>query len=229
MAVLTAAAWLWVFRRFSRRERIALAKRQVRARLYAMRLYGGEPALIVRAQKELLLWNLRYLALMLRPTAAVIIPAVILYAQLDHLYGRRPLAPGESAIVTAGFGADAGLLTVEPTLEGHGIVVETPAVRLPGRRQACWRVRAPGAASGSVTLRLPGVAAVKTVDCGSGLRYLSARRTVSARGKVRWIEVSYPAAKPSLFGYRMEWPVWFVVVGLAAMLVLVRAFPGLGL
>src|SRR5581483_1451257 len=82
---------LWAFARFSNQEKIRLAKRKVRACLYAFRLYGDEPVLILRAQKELLIWNARYLGLMLGPSLVLLIPTVILLLQLDAIYGLRPL------------------------------------------------------------------------------------------------------------------------------------------
>ena len=69
--------------------------------IYGMRLYAGEPALILRAQGQLLLWTARCLTGSLRPTAVSM------------------LAPGESATVTGQFSsADRGLLAA--TLEGRG-------------------------------------------------------------------------------------------------------------
>jgi hypothetical protein len=199
IAIASSIALLWVFGRFSNRERVARAKRQVRAQLYAMRLYGGEPALIFRAQKQLLIWNARYLALMLPAAAIALVPGILLFMELDNLYGHRPLAAGESAIVTAGFSGSADLRTFEPMLEGRGVIVETPAVRLPDRHEACWRVRALHSESGSML-----------------------RRRVSLRGTVRWIEVSCPAARIRVFGYGMNWLVWFLAVSLVTALVVSR-------
>ncbi len=103
IAIGAGVAMLWVVGRFSNRERVAYAKRQARAQLYAMRLYAGEPALIFHAQKQLLIWNARYLALLLPPVAIAIVPSILLFWALDNLYGKRPIEPGESAIVTARF------------------------------------------------------------------------------------------------------------------------------
>ena len=127
IALAVAVAMLWAFKRCSDQAAIREAKRKVHAHLLAFRLYADEPSQIFRAQGQLLVWNLRYLALMLRPTAITIIPLALLLFHLDTVYGRRPLQAGESAIVTAQFATafDAPL-----SLIGHGIVVETPPLRL---------------------------------------------------------------------------------------------------
>jgi hypothetical protein len=235
IAIASGFAMLWVFARFSDGERIQLAQRKIRASLYAFRLFADEPALIFRAQKQLLLWNARYLRLMLGPSMVIFVPAVILLMQLEAVYGSRPLAAGESAIVTAQFNAGVDVRALAPTLVGRGIVVETPAVRTPG--QACWRVRPASAASGSVWLRVAGAAVSKTVQAGRGLRYISARRAASlfdwlhypaeARlpdGEIRWIGVSYPYAAIDIFGFGVDWLVWFCTVSLLTMLAFRKRF-----
>ena len=119
IAVVAGIAMLWVFGRFSNRERAAYAKRQARAQLYAMRLFASEPALILRAQKQLLIWNARYLALLLPPVAIMIIPSILLFTALENLYGKRPIEPGESAIVCARFRDGVDLHELQPGARKH--------------------------------------------------------------------------------------------------------------
>ena len=230
-------AALWVFARLSDQKRIEIAKRKLRAHLYAFRLFVDEPALIFRAQKQLLIWNGRYLALVLVPAIIIGIPTLVLLMQLDAVYGRRTLAAGESAIVTAHFDTATDLRLISPMLEGRGVEVETPPVRIASQHQVSWRVRAASDASGSLLLRVPKTKASKTVQVGPGLRYLSVRRVASVvdwlrypaeapfpAGDVQWIEVSYPDAKIYIFGVGMHWLLWFSIVCLITMLVFRRRF-----
>jgi len=225
IAVANGLAALWVFARFSDQKRIEIAKRKLRAHLYAFRLFAEEPALILRAQKQLLIWNGRYLALVLVPAIIIGIPTFVLLIQMDAVYGRRPLAPAESAMVTARFDTAADLRLISPTLEGRGVQVETPPVRMASEHQVSWRIRAASDASGSLLLRDPTISASKTVQVGLGLRYLSVRRVASVlewlrypgearlpAGDVQWIEVSYPDAE-------RHWLLWFSIVCLITMLV----------
>ncbi len=228
IAFAVAIAMLWAFRRCSDQAAIRVAKRKVHAHLLAFRLYADEPSQIFRSQGQLVVWNLRYLALMLRPTAITVIPLALLLFHLDAVYGRRPLQAGEAAIVTAQF---AGAFDAPMSLVGHGIAVETPPLRLPAERQVCWRVRATGAASGAVTLNLPGASTHKLVQSGTGLGYLSERRVASLPawllypGEARLpdaslasIAVDYPSARIPIFGFGVHWLVWFCIVSFLAML-----------
>ncbi len=158
IAIASGITMLWVFARLSDAERIELARRKIRANLYAFRLFAAEPALIFRAQRQLLLWNARYLRLMLGPSLVTLIPAVILLIQLEAIYGNRPLRPGEATMVTAQFDTATDLHSLVPSLEGRGVSVETTAVRIPDQRQACWRVRAISDTPGSVWLGAEGAA-----------------------------------------------------------------------
>lgn len=231
IAIVFGIAMLWSFGRFSNQDQVALAKRKVSAHLYAFRLYADEPALIFRAQKELLFWNARYLALMLRPTAVVLIPATLLMFALDARYGHRPLAPGEAAIVTAQFPDGTDVRSFTPSLEGARIAVETPSVRIADLRQFAWRVRAMDGTSGSVMLRVGGASLSKAVQAGAPSGLVAERRVASLLDWVRypgesrlpsrplrWIEVSYPAATIDVFGFGLHWLLWFLAVSLFTML-----------
>lgn len=212
IAAATAIALLWVWRRFSNQDRIALAKRQTRARLYAMRLYADDPRLIFRTQGQLLRWTLRYLAAMLRPMAVATVPLLVLCVQLDNVYGHRLPGPGEAAVVTAQFAGSVDVLTLAAELEGRGVIVEGPAVRIPERRQVCWRVRAGAGASGRLVLQVDGTTISKAFECGHNW------------GRPPRIEVACPATSLDVFGYAMDWPVWFLLVSLLAMLALRKRF-----
>ena len=107
IAAITGVVLLWIWKRFSNQERIVRAKRRMRAQLYAMRLYADEPTIVFRAQGQLLMWSARYLAGTLRPVAVAFVPLLLLFPPLDNAYGHRPLAPGESVVITARFPAAA--------------------------------------------------------------------------------------------------------------------------
>jgi len=120
----------------------------MRAYLYELRLFADDPRVMLRAQARLIGWTACYLALMLIAFLPVIVPMIA----LEPIYGHRALAPGESAIVTAQFEDATDLESLEPTLAGRGFTVETPAVRIPGRHRAYWRVRAAGGDIGPPTV-----------------------------------------------------------------------------
>lgn len=226
---------LWVLGRCSDQIAIRVAKRKILAHLLAFRLFADEPALMFRSQWQLLVWNARYLALMLRPTAVTLIPLALLLFHLDAVYGHRPLEASESAIVTAQLvdGTRLGLSSL--SLAGSGIAVETPPLRFPTEQRVYWRVRAGTSGSATVRLNLPDMAVTKLVQSGPQFGYVSGRRVSSLLawfcypGESRLpdaaltsIAVDYPPAEISVFGFGVHWLVWFSVVTLVTMLVFPR-------
>ncbi|MGO8719030.1 MAG: hypothetical protein ACLQMO_07405 [Acidobacteriaceae bacterium] len=243
LGILTGLAILPVFARFSNTAGISLAKRKVRAALYEFRLFGDEPRLVFRAQGKLLLWNARYLGLIFKPAAVVILPIIVLMAMMDMVYGHRALKVGEDTIVTARMADSVDLNTISPELRGGNIAVETPSVRIPDAHQVVWGVRASGVGQDKLWLSLPGSntgsdAVDKVVDVGPGLHILSERRVTSLpdwllypgerllpRGSpFRWIEVQYPDAEVNLFGFGIPWIVWFIVVSWITVFALRKRF-----
>ena len=232
LSLAAGAGALWVFGRFSDQDAIRNARRKLRAHLYELSLFAHDPVLIWRAQKQLLTWNARYLALTLKPAVILTIPMALLLIQLDTVYGRRPLRPGESAIVAARFTPavdfNASLLSLDAP---GGATVETPPVRLSEEHEVCWRVRVQRSLAGVLHVRAAGRSYDKSLVAAGGLAYVPARR-VNSRLKqlwhpgesvlpgdtVEWIEVGYPAAEIRVFGWRIHWLLWFFVVSMTGAL-----------
>jgi hypothetical protein len=221
--VLCGLATLLVMRRFSDQAAIRTAKGRIRAHLYEISLFGDDPVLMLRANKNLVIWNLRYLRLALTPAAIIAIPVVLVALQVDALYGRRSLRQGESVIVTAQLKSESvDAVLAAPT----SFQVETPSVRIPKLRQIWWRVRATGALDGTLRLTLPGEVVEVPIRAGPGLRYIGDSCASSTWGLIREgcsirsnvadsVTIDYP-------GGGAYWEVWFAVTWLAAMLILRR-------
>lgn len=243
LSILTGLAILPVFGRFSNTAGISLAKRKIRAALYEFRLFGDEPRLVFRAQRKLLLWNARYLGLILKPATIVILPIIVLMAMMDMVYGHRALKVGEDTMVTARMADSVDLNTISPKLDGKNIAVETPSVRIPELHQIVWGVRAIGAGQDKIWLSVSGSdkssdAVDKVVAVGPGLHIVSERRVTSLldwllypgerlmpRGSpFRWIDVQYPDAEVNLFGFGISWIVWFIAVSWITVFALRKRF-----
>jgi hypothetical protein len=238
IGILAGMAMLWTFGRFSNQHEIRQTKRRLAARLYEFRLFVDEPKLIWRAQAGLVRDNVRYLGFMLVPAAVLAVPMLILFAQLDALYGWMPLVPGRSANVTVQSkgpirpGDPAPVLTLP-----DGFVAETPAVRVIEKRQLSWRVRPLRATSGDLQVSALGESVSKKISAGSGWHHLSKRRasgipdllwycseTPIRSHSIEWIDVEYSPAEIEVAGLTVHWAVWFVAVSMATALVLRRRF-----
>lgn len=226
------AGTLLAMRRFSDQPSLRLAKSRVRAHLYEMRLFGDDPVLALRAQKKLLVWNLRYVRLALLPAAIVFVPALLLLSQMDALFGHQPLAPGESTTVTVQFKGAAvpAALAASPSF-----AVESPPLRIGELRQVCWRIRALGPSDGALRLSVARENLQRPIHAGAGLRLVTPTCSSGATAFVRYgcrlqsecvesIAVDYPSREIALFGFEAHWLLWLALFWLATMFMFKRRF-----
>ncbi len=236
LGVLVGVAMLWIFGKTSNQEAIRRVKSEVQAHIYEMRLFGDEPALIWKAQWDLLTSNARYLALMLTPAIIASIPMILIFAQMECFYGYTPLETGQAAIVTMQF--REGRSGAAPALHApDGIAVESPAVRIDGGRQVSWRIRALRPLTGALRFAFPDRTLDKTVQVGRGPQYISARRVSSVldliwypaekrlpSGPVDWIEIRYPSADVHALGLDLHWLIWLLIISMVSALLLKKRF-----
>ena len=94
-------------------------------------LFLDSPGLVLRAQRDLLRENVRFLRLVMLPAAILALLFALLYSPMSAMYGRAPLPVGEPSVVTIQM-KDAAMPPVQFEAP-DGIVVETPGVRSPSR------------------------------------------------------------------------------------------------
>ena len=229
-------AMLWVFRRTSDQDAMRRTKARLSAHLLEMRLFADEPLLVWKAQRGLVAANLRYIGMVLVPALVMLLPMALLLSQLECFYGYSPLEPGREAIVTLQMKSpEQG---PAPALRApDGVSVESPAIRVEGGRQISWRIRALRPLTGNLEFIFPDHAVTKSVDAGSGPRYLSERRVSSnlllmrypgesrlSSARVDSIELRYPDRKVHALGLDLSWFVWLVALSMASALILKRRF-----
>lgn len=229
ISILTGIGTLLVFRRASDQTAVRRAKSLVTAHLLEFRLFMDEPRLILKAQRDLIVANARFMKLMLRPVVVLAFPMALLLAAMEGFYGHAPLRIGDPAIVTAQMKhEDISLALKAP----DGIAVETSPVHVATERQVSWRIRPLRATDAELELVRPDRAIAKSISAGSGMHYLSKRRGSLANLLLRptesplsdteidWIEVRYPPA--TILG--LHWLIWFFAISAITALALRRKF-----
>ena len=234
LTVLSTAAgvgMLWIFRRTSNQERMKAVKRRVYASLLELRVYSDEPRVTWRAQKSLFAANLRYMALALKPALWLALPMALLLIHLEAFYGRAPLPLAQDAVVTLGMSSDWNAQSPAPLLTTPaGIEIDGPPVRATDLREVSWRIRPRSDASGELRFNIGGQTVTRNIEAGARPRYIpgkSVRSSIEAlwnpggsvsAPQIEWIEVRYPKASLRVFGFAVNWLVWFFVVSMAAAL-----------
>lgn len=185
------------FRRFTDAASIRRTLNRMMAHAMEFRLFLDSPALVLRAQRDLFRENLHLLRLILLPCAILAPIFMVLFPQLDAMYGHAPLKAGECSIVTVQLGGAAVLEAPA------GIEVETPGVHSIHDGRVSWRVKALGRSSGELKILNSGRVLTKQIVVGGGLIYALKLPFSSPR-----IEIRYP--RTTVLG--VNWMVWFFVI-----------------
>ena len=232
LSLLLGVAMLLAFKWIGEPGALERAMGKMQAYMMEMRLFDREPRLVFGAMGRLFWWNARLFAALLRPVLVATLPMILLFIQMDHYYGMRPLEVGETTVVTARITDETAfngpiLLTAK-----DGVEVETIGVRSPQRGIVSWRVRAQTEGVAELTLSVGDEEITKTVTVGDDLQRVSKRRAMRAAdamlypiepriavGSVAWIDVRYPAISVSILGVPMHWLVWLFIISLVGALV----------
>lgn len=230
VSLLTSVVMLFVFRYTSNQRAIRQAKDRIRAHLLEVRLYRDDVGVLLRAQKDILLNNLRYLGHSLVPLAAMIVPVVLILVQLNAHYGYRPLQPGESVILAATFRPGADLDAESPRLVvPDGLRVETPALHIPALAEVDWRIGAERPDRYTVRIAVGGQQFEKEVVVSRSGTRVSPRRVGSGLldamtnpgekplppgSPLRVIAVQHEPAALPLLRWNVHWLVAFFVLSI---------------
>lgn len=143
---LSGLLMLWIFGRVSRQGAIREIRDRIRGNILGVRLYQHDVRVVLKLQVSIFRDILTYVTYAFLPTLVLMIPVILILAQLNLRFALSPLRPDHTALVkvtlhdSANFDAPIRLpirLDVP-----DGLVVETPGVRIRSRREVAWRIRA---------------------------------------------------------------------------------------
>ena len=198
VALIYGFAAALAFGRFADESLVRASINRMIAHVMEFRLFIDSPALIFRAQRELLVENFRLLRLVLLPGGVMAFIFVMLFPTLDAMYGHAPLPAGQVSVVSAH--------VADGTLEVPAVIrVETDGVRSASDHEVSWRVRPLGRVNGELRVGL----LTRRVVAGDGIVY-GWRAPFVTPG----IEIAYPARV--ILG--MNWMVWFFLISSLAAL-----------
>lgn len=253
VSLATAVAMLLIFRRTSDQKRLAAVKRQIHAAIFEIRLFNDDMRAIFRAQGEILRHNLTYLRLSLVPMLWMIVPLVLVIAQLQFHYGYGGLAPGEPVLLKAqvreGVGpGSASAVALASTSERQEIAVleappaieaQTPAVWIPATREVIWRIapRAPG--EYELRLRIGNETFTKSVRVSEDVVRRSpvrleagflnqllypAEAALPAAAAVSSISLAYPERDIPVLGWGIHWMIVYFALSMVFAFALRKRF-----
>jgi len=241
VSLLTALLMLLIYRWTSNQAGIRLVKDKIKAHLLELRLFKDNMSVTMKAQGQILRANLRYLALNLKPLLVMIVPIILILAQLNAWFGSEPLAVGRPAILKVRLAPGQDVMGTEFSLEAPPeIVVETPPLRLEEPREVDWRLRPAAPGRFNLTVKAGDRSYVKSVVIdGRRLEKVSpikvsrglpdellypAEKTLPGGSPVKSIEVTHAVGKLGLFGLRLHWLIAYFALSIVFGFALKKPF-----
>jgi uncharacterized membrane protein (DUF106 family) len=232
LSLVTGILMLLLFKWSTNQDRLASVKRRLLGHLYELGLYQENLRVMFRIQGDLAKANLRYLATTLPALLAILLPLLLILAQLDSRFAHRPFTSGETSLVTATVdAAHEPLLDKLELVTSPEVVVESLPVRDHRRLTATWRVRVAADGRHDLILAAPdGDRWTKQLVAGtSGLpRLATVREQASWRrflfnpaesplpgdSKVTRIALQLPTRQTRYLGIGLHWLVAFCIFSL---------------
>jgi uncharacterized membrane protein (DUF106 family) len=231
VSLITAFLMLWIFKRTSNQDGIRKAKNAIKAHLLELRLFKDNLRISLRAQGRILRANMTYIACNSKPLLVMIVPIILILAQLNLWFGASALRPGEAALVKVKLAKAVDPTAVDIAVEpSAGLTLETPAVRIADEHEIAWRVRAPEKGPAGLTFRVAGRTLVKPVAiAGPPLAKVSTltvgrsvlkellypgEKPLPGDTPVTSIEILYPSKGLNLFGLSVHWLVAYFILSI---------------
>lgn len=146
---------LLVFRYASNQDGIRLAKDRIKGHLLELWLYKDDLSVMLQAQRQVILYSMRYMALALVPMAVMIFPLGPVIVQIESQFAFQGLPVGESAIISVAIDKDEPVdeLNVSLLLPA-GVSLETPVLRIDETGELMWRIRADAPGQHSISIAI---------------------------------------------------------------------------
>ncbi len=163
LSVVVGVLALVCFKYCSNQKRIAEVKDKYKGHLLAIRLYRDDIVIVMRSLGRTLRYVLAYLGHNLRPMLVLLVPMMLLFAQMQMHLAYRPLEVGEKFKVEVRLKGDvepAQAMNLELDLpEGLSLVHR---VRIPEQRRAIYELTSTRRVDGDLRLRLASETATKS-------------------------------------------------------------------
>ena len=226
VSALAGIALLYLYGKVSAQKKIRALKREIFANLQEVVLFRHDVGVMLRAQVRLFKCSGLYFAYAFPALIVLMIPCLLVLAQLNLYFGVRALQPGETALLKIKLSSPAKIREV--SLESSPGLDVSPAVRSPSDGEVAWRVRAIEPQTGWYKLKVGKGEFRRDIPTGGKLEPIVShswleRIMYPASGwqelsslAVEELSLSYPSGEISFMGIGLNWILVFFVVSMLA-------------
>jgi hypothetical protein len=232
-SVVTGVGMAYVIGKTSNQRALRRAADNIRAQLFAIKLFKDDLVVTLHCQMALLKSTGARLLHSLPPMLVMAFPLLMILAQLAMRFEHRPLLPGERAVVAMRVKPDHWKEVREVSLNaGERFEVETGGLRDERDFTIYWRVRAVGVESESLQWRIGDETIEKLLPMAasrdrlltsnpkrSGITIADqllypAERSLASSSPIESIDIQLMPRETLVFGWNVPWWATFFVVSM---------------
>jgi len=222
ISFLTALLMLFIFRFTSNQQGIRQVKKKIIAHLLELRLFKDSLSITLKAQGNILRYNLKYIGYSAKPMLVLIIPIFLILVQLNLWFGYQDLAPGQKAILKVKMEEGHDLFDINIAIEpSSALNIETSPLRIEEEREINWRFLVKEKGVHDITFIINGQRFTKKIAAAQNpLSKISQSRVqrnfidelfnpgeapLPGDIPLKTIEVTYPPQRMNLLGWHIHW------------------------
>jgi len=231
ISLLTGLFMLAVFKYTSNQKGISQVKNKIKAHLLEIRLFKDNFALSLKAQGNILRYNLKYISYSFKPMLVMIIPLILILIQLNLWFGYHSLEPGQKAIVKVKLKKEYNPLDLKLKIDpSPGFRVDSPPLRIEEEKEVNWRIQAKKKGIYSLVIKVDNQSYQKNVAISqNSLTKISPAKVnknfwaellypgeqpLSSDSPLESIEITYSSKKMNLFGLHLHWLIVYFVLSI---------------
>ena len=232
VSAVTGVVMVAIFKYTSNQDGIKAAKDKISAYLMEIRLFKDDMRVMFSAQGKIMRTNLTYMRYAVTPMLFMIVPVVLIIAQLAVRYIDRPLRPGDSLIVKLQLDERSFDESTNISVDtGEGLRLETPILRIPSRGEIDFRIGVLEDGDQEFTIHIGDETLTHPVIVSDRVRRVYSSRTkadfwnmllfpgqlpIPEASSINEISAKLPAQTVSLFGWNINWLILFFIASVIA-------------
>ena len=229
ISLISGVVMVWIFGKVSNQTTIKQLREKIRGNLIGVRLFQSDIGVVLKLQKNIFGDTARYMKCALIPMLVLIIPVLLIMAQLNLRFALAPVEPGKTALIKVVL-KNNELLRQNVSLQtSDDILVETSGMRIPSKREITWRVRPLSSGQHQMTVRVNEEILVASFIAGGQWGKTPQRLTgksaidlllypgtnpIPSQNPIESVEITYPLLDLRAFGWNVHWLVAFFVLSM---------------
>lgn len=196
---IMGVVFLMIFKYTSNQRAIGKVKDNVKAQMLAMKLFKDSVPVTLQAQGRAFRGAFLLLFYSIRPMAVMIVPVLLILAQMALWYQAQPLSVGQESIITIELNNIEGSPMPDVSLQtGNALTVLTGPVRVLSKGEVYFKIKAVEDGLHRIVFTAGAEQVQKELAVGEGFMRVSMKRPGQNWGQILFNPWEKPFAKDSL-------------------------------